>query len=395
MAGGLTVRLENIAELSERLNRLADEWLTEDDFIPISVADSLVSVADIQLGTIEQMQSLAPFGEGNPPPRFIVKGCKVRSVAAMGQGKQHVKLLLSSAGDRLSATVEAVGFHMGALAELIAPDAECDIFGEMSANEWNGTKKPQILIHDVRVSRPQVFDWRHESGIAAKLAGWAETFKRYGSQTFLPGVIISSECLPAAARLQLDSFPLWALNSLGETRPANRQAEGLQLEKMTDVVFYSLPPSAASLESLLARLHSAERLFAVFQPLPPSPAEAMPSREAFKKVYVCLRDMGMLPKDGAAFQALGRKAGLPAESARWIVEVFAELKFVLKTEDGYEYVAAPERQNLQSSRMYRERLERMNAMELFVRSPSAELAEWLLARLRPVFNHENALEEWV
>src|SRR5690606_16437687 len=124
---------------------------------------------DATLEGITQLERMAPFGMGNPSPRIVINELELQDCKKIGREKQHLKLTLVQEQRQVPA-IEAVGFGKGSLAERIAPSALIDILGELSVNEWNGIRKPQIIIHDLRVPEPQVFDWR---GIRSTDSRWA------------------------------------------------------------------------------------------------------------------------------------------------------------------------------------------------------------------------------
>ena len=54
------------------------------------------------------IQSLAPFGEGNPSPHFLTKGVQIVDRRVVGRNRSHLKLQLASGGARL----DAIAFGM-------------------------------------------------------------------------------------------------------------------------------------------------------------------------------------------------------------------------------------------------------------------------------------------
>ena len=53
-----------------------------------------------------------------------------------------------------------LGFGLGHYVDQIAPHAEVSVIGELSVNEWNNIRKPQIFVQDVSVEHWQLFDYR-------------------------------------------------------------------------------------------------------------------------------------------------------------------------------------------------------------------------------------------
>ncbi|KJD51966.1 recombinase RecJ, partial [Bacillus amyloliquefaciens] len=66
MAAGMTLNLEDVSALRERINRQAEAVLTEEDFIPVQDVDLCCRLEDITVDSIAEMNMLAPFGTGNP-----------------------------------------------------------------------------------------------------------------------------------------------------------------------------------------------------------------------------------------------------------------------------------------------------------------------------------------
>ncbi|GAA3321154.1 hypothetical protein GCM10020331_035710 [Ectobacillus funiculus] len=68
------------------------------------------------------------------------------------------------------ARLDGIGFGLGPLAEHISPAARVSAIGELSINEWNNFRKPQVIIQDIAVTEWQLFDWRSMRGFEKQLA---------------------------------------------------------------------------------------------------------------------------------------------------------------------------------------------------------------------------------
>ena len=71
MAAGMTLNITDVDELRLRLNQLAQEQLNEEDLIPITYIDTEISLQDIHIEAIEEMNKLAPYGMDNPKPKVL------------------------------------------------------------------------------------------------------------------------------------------------------------------------------------------------------------------------------------------------------------------------------------------------------------------------------------
>ena len=89
--------------------------------------------------------------------RFIyLKIYRRRSVRKIGAAKNHMKLELTDGEQSL----DAIGFGLGHIADQITPGVKLSVAGDLQVNEWNGNKKPQLLIKDIRSDEWQLFDLR-------------------------------------------------------------------------------------------------------------------------------------------------------------------------------------------------------------------------------------------
>jgi single-stranded-DNA-specific exonuclease len=145
MAAGLTISSSNIEELRRRINKYADDVLTDDDMKPCIRVDAFLDRGDITFDSVRELAKMAPYGESNPTPNFGYMALKIADVRTMSQGR-HLKLNLCDGGF----SAEAVGFNLGELADKYTAGGAVDIVFTPDINVWNGTEKLQLNIRDIR-----------------------------------------------------------------------------------------------------------------------------------------------------------------------------------------------------------------------------------------------------
>ncbi|WP_248927363.1 single-stranded-DNA-specific exonuclease RecJ [Paenibacillus hamazuiensis] len=389
-AAGMTIHKDHLQELSDRLNRLAEEWLTPEDFIPILQADIECSLDEVTVDSIRQLELLAPFGQGNPSPRFVFSGLAPRELRTIGKDQQHLKLSLSKAEAAAGAALDAVGFGKGAMADWIAPSSRLDVLGELSINEWNGTRKPQVMIQDLRVPHVQVFDWRGAQAATGKLQ---ELCRKLPDG---PAVVFFDPPQAETVARMADACALWQCSLSGSWEPLNDKAKRSSLQGATDVVIGSLPPLLSDAETLIRLTDGAERYYAAFSEARSADSAVLPSRDMFKVVYTSLLHEGNAPdRFPALLRALSKRTGLSEKLIRFMIEVFDELGFVERRGEAYVPVPSPQKKDLSLSRKYLARMSRAEVEQVFVYSSGKELAEWICTRKtdRSSFKQINPLEE--
>lgn len=242
MAAGMTLNLEDVSALRERINRQAEAVLTEEDFIPVQDVDLCCRLEDITVDSIAEMNMLAPFGTGNPKPFVLVSDVKIDDSRKIGANKNHLKLVLADGENKL----DCIGFYKGAIEDGIVPGAKISIVGELSINEWNNRKKPQLMIKDAAVNEWQLFDLRgkrswEEKNIAAGPCKTGVHLLPRGNKSEAAGTGLEEE-------LTVISGP--------------EEAERLDLESRY-AVFIDIPPSLDIFDQVI-KGKKLERIYLIF-----------------------------------------------------------------------------------------------------------------------------------
>ncbi|MFC5447217.1 single-stranded-DNA-specific exonuclease RecJ [Paenibacillus aestuarii] len=388
-AAGMSLDRSHLEAFTLKLNELAAMTLTAEDYIPLLKADAACSLSEVPISCIEQLEKLAPFGMGNPAPRFVFTDLSLNEVRTMGKEKQHLKLALTQALNEVSCTVEAVGFGRGGLAGLIAPASRLDVLGELSINEWNGVRKPQIMMQDLRINHVQLFDWRGAPQLQIKLAALKEALAAgTAGASREPAIVLfhDADDRPfASTALQLgEAQPYWILQESGELLPGNPSAHRLDFAAMTDIVLYTVPRNLAALQCILRLAAGMMRCYTVFTDLGTGSDTTMPSRDMFKLLYGTLQKEGSLNlQDTRLMQAWSRRSGLSPAMIQFIISVFEELGFIERLGAVVKLQAAPAKRDLTTSRKYQDRLQLQEVESVVMYSSAKELEQWITSQIKP------------
>ena len=145
-AAGLEIRADRIEAFRERFNEHARITLTADDLIARTFVDLEVRLPDLENETSDLMRHFGPFGIGNPSPSFVARSVGIARRRIVGAG--HVKLLLEQDGRRL----DAIGFGMADRTAGLEPGARADIVFHLQEDEWQGRRRVQAKLVDVRAA---------------------------------------------------------------------------------------------------------------------------------------------------------------------------------------------------------------------------------------------------
>ncbi|WP_058302180.1 single-stranded-DNA-specific exonuclease RecJ [Gorillibacterium timonense] len=382
-AAGMTLEAGNISEFRERLGKFADEWLTEADYQPILNADLECALDGSPLGWIKELEQLAPFGAGNPAPRFVFRDLRIMDMKTMGKDNRHMKLQVApwtATENRKPIVLDAVGFSKGSMLNTISSTDRIELLGELTLNEWNGSVKPQILIQDLSIPEMQVFDFRGAGLTDSRWKSLALPDASLGVVLFTPE---DADKVPAELK-EAATLWLWEGNRepklLQEPVKGKAASSGLSYEELQSLVLLTLPPSLEALRAALRQAREAGRLYPVF--LAPTDEAGMPSRDMFVQIYSTLRKEGTAGQRGIdPVHYLSRRAGLSASHVRFILDVFEELELVEQASGDYRCTVSPAKRDLTESGRYQDRLRFRQVEEELLYSTAKDLTR-LLKELR-------------
>ncbi len=147
MAAGLTVAEAALPDLTAFLQEHAAKDLTKIGYRPTLQVDAVISGRGATAELVEGCQSLAPFGVGNPQPRFALSALRLASVEVMAE--RHLRLRAESDG---AANLRAVCFRAfdGPLGEalLAARGRRLHLAGRLERDAWRGGDAVQLILED-------------------------------------------------------------------------------------------------------------------------------------------------------------------------------------------------------------------------------------------------------
>ncbi|HWO74769.1 MAG TPA: single-stranded-DNA-specific exonuclease RecJ [Bacillus sp. (in: firmicutes)] len=359
MAAGMSLLEDDLNLFRERMNKLAITKLNKDDLIPILKVDARLTLDDIDIEAIEEMKMLAPFGVQNPKPRVLIENTTALDIRKIGADKSHVKMTV---GDQSS--LDVIGFGLGEVADEIAPLSPIDVVGELSINEWNNRKKPQLMMQDVCVKEWQLFDWRGIQGVLEKI-----------------------DSLPSEKR-KIIFFNQTALSPLNNKfKESLTPFHNASVTAEDYVILWDLPTSLEQLTQVFQN-HIPARVYAYFTSSEDY-FQTVPTREHFKWFYAYLLKYNSfnLKKHGSA---LAKRKGWTHDTIEFISKVFFELEFVT-IENGVVYInPTKQKRDLTDSPTYKMKVERVELEKELLYSSYSQLKATFE---KFIYRHEKAREE--
>lgn len=149
-AAGLSLKQENLEPFRKRFEEIVASTITEEMLVPEIEIDADININQINKKFFDILKQFAPFGPGNMAPIFrsqkVIGSEDIRIV-----GNNHLKL--SVVHPHISSfPMDAIAFGMGEYFDRIRNQELFHICFHIEMNEWNGNKKLQLNIKDIKMT---------------------------------------------------------------------------------------------------------------------------------------------------------------------------------------------------------------------------------------------------
>lgn len=145
MAAGLTIKVENIPKLNERLNIYGKMNTGETDILPYIDIDVTVCAEEINLETAKNLALLEPFGVGNPSPLLCCSQLELLNIRPVGELGKHLKFAFASGKARF----DGISFNAGSYSNELQTISKCRCVFKMEINVWANVERIQFNVVDL------------------------------------------------------------------------------------------------------------------------------------------------------------------------------------------------------------------------------------------------------
>lgn len=148
-AAGIAVDEDKLEELRQRANEHFNNWLLENDK---DIEENLYILNELSFNLIDMrlannLEALAPFGNGNPRPMFMTSNVNVISASCVGTDKNVLRLELEKNDKKFIAIAFA-----DVIDQYNTDMTNIDIVYNITLNEWNNSCTVQLQLVDLRKS---------------------------------------------------------------------------------------------------------------------------------------------------------------------------------------------------------------------------------------------------
>ncbi len=150
-AAGFTLNADKEQEFCAFLEKAVYEQLHGVYPMPEICVDAEIDAAAASIQLVEKLTGLAPFGQCNPEPTFVLRGAVLKFATTMGSGAHLRGVVKTSNGGQLS----FVGFNLAGtpIGNFLLDEANTNtkivMLGKLKENEYNGRVSVQFTLEDM------------------------------------------------------------------------------------------------------------------------------------------------------------------------------------------------------------------------------------------------------
>ncbi len=143
-AVGVTCEASRVGEFRARLAE-ALAGLPDEQFEDTGEVAAVVSLGELSVDSIEALERLQPFGQGNKRPLLAACGVTMRNRALVGADSSHLRFVATDG----ASSVPAIMFRAPDPERSVSWEGAVDVVFEAVNETWQGRTKPKLMVKDV------------------------------------------------------------------------------------------------------------------------------------------------------------------------------------------------------------------------------------------------------
>ncbi|PCL94135.1 single-stranded-DNA-specific exonuclease RecJ [Paenibacillus lautus] len=380
-AAGMSLHRDRLAAFEQGLHRYAEDALEAEHLIAVCEADLEASLSEVSVPILEQMEQLGPFGMANAVPKIVFRDVVIKDVRKIGKEGKHLKLRLQQKRE----VIDAISFGWGHLADILPVGSVVDVLGELSVNEWNGSRKVQLMIQDICAPYQQVFDYRGIKEPIREIQRWRAELEPHLRCPAVRSAVVYAKDSHPEIKSQLYDMCLWVYDRNAGIVPDNEIAASGSQEDTSVLFVLDVPETAEQLAAFMSAFHSVPNIFMLHPTRNLRERLQIPDREQFKKLYVSLAGLTSAPMPEKEVVArLQKQTSLSSRMLVKVLDVFEELAFIQRDQGQITFVPKPEKKPLDASRHFRELSDLADMEQHLLHAGTEQLTQWMTSRTKGV-----------
>lgn len=144
-AAGMTMLPEHVEAFSNKFEEVVKAQIKPAQRIPVLFIDAVIELADIKPVLYKIICQMEPFGPENLRPVFVCRNITDTGYSRIVK-EQHIKFSVKQD----NTVISGIGFNMAQHFHMLQSGKPVDIVFTIDENEWNGEKRLQLKVIDLR-----------------------------------------------------------------------------------------------------------------------------------------------------------------------------------------------------------------------------------------------------
>ncbi|QQS43996.1 single-stranded-DNA-specific exonuclease RecJ [Candidatus Roizmanbacteria bacterium] len=146
-AAGFTLPAENLDIFMKKAIDKASKQLSDDDLERIIQADMQIPLSNLSVRLSRLIDTLAPFGVGNPKPVFM-SDAELLHAKILGKNRDHLKLSVKQP-DMRSVPIDMIAFGQASIFPELSKGQTVKVVYQLDINKWNGNEDLQGVVQKI------------------------------------------------------------------------------------------------------------------------------------------------------------------------------------------------------------------------------------------------------
>ena len=144
MAAGLSINRGQLGPFKALLQQYAHQRSIKGETYKHYRIDAEIEQEDIHENLLDEIESLEPFGEGNPVPNFVLRGGGLRDPAWVGNNQVHLRFKIGVNN------IQGIAFNRAEMKDNYLQSCRQDLLFELDRNDYRGKKSLQLKVKDLK-----------------------------------------------------------------------------------------------------------------------------------------------------------------------------------------------------------------------------------------------------
>lgn len=143
-AAGLTLEPQNVDAFREKFEEIVTATIQDELLVPEIIIDAEIQLKEITPSFHNIISQMEPFGPENMTPVFVARNVRDTGFCCVVK-EDHLRLVIQQG----SAIFTGIGFNLAHKFSIVEKKS-FDVVFKIDENEWNGNKRLQLKIEDIR-----------------------------------------------------------------------------------------------------------------------------------------------------------------------------------------------------------------------------------------------------